>query len=275
MPRPRRHVEPEPDTSDRWLISYADFITLLFALFVVMYAVSSVNEGKYRVLGESMAQAFRPELDAMMNIRPAQTGDAAFALIAARRSATEAARERQREQVRAHDTQLSELLSPLVKQGAAQMTSGAFGIRIDLAADFMFPPGQAVVREDMVKTLTAIAAVLAYSDLPLTVEGHTDDRPIAGGPFRSNWELSAGRAAAVTRLLAQGGIAGARLTASGYGDQRPLAPNADDAARARNRRVQIRLDIPNELGVASPSGGNQPVALPRGEPGTFNGSFPQ
>ncbi|MBL8472531.1 MAG: flagellar motor protein MotD [Rhodocyclaceae bacterium] len=237
----RRTAPEEHENHERWLVSYADFITLLFAFFVVMYAISSVNEGKYRVLSDAINSAFHNGRITILPAKPSDPQQFIQMQISARK--VQLARER-REKLRRMGSELDRALGALVKEGQVRMSQGAFGISIEINANMLFPSGDASLTPEATNLLRHVAEVLAYSDFPLRVEGHTDNQPISSERFPSNWELSAVRASSVVRVFAEAGVAPGRLTASGYGEQRPLDSNLTAEGRARNRRVSILVEAP-------------------------------
>lgn len=255
--RERRH-DVEHENHERWLVSYADFITLLFAFFVVMYSLSSVNEGKYRVLSDSMVQAFR-------NININETGQQIVmppVNVAAVRPQTappspadEEKRKKDSERMRNMADEIRRVLSPLTKDGQVNVSEGAFGISVEINASLLFAPGEAVLGPGAVTALRSVGQVLASAAFPITVEGHTDNVPIATARFPSNWELSAVRASSVVRLFIETGVAPERLTAAGYADQRPVALNSSEEGRARNRRVAILIE--SRVGEVAPAAPGQ------------------
>lgn len=255
----RRHREDEHENHERWLVSYADFITLLFAFFVVMYAVSSVNEGKYRVLSDALNSAFRDvpgdTSGAMVTINPRPQAIPAAMGNPRTGLASERERAQRREKVGTMARQIKEALSSLVKEGQVRVTEGAFGITVDINASLLFASGDARLDATAVRALEALARILAPSEFPIIVEGHTDNTPINTAQFPSNWELSGMRASSVVRVFVENGVAPARLTATGYAEQRPVADNATAEGRQRNRRVAIAIasqeaDNPVEVTVA-------------------------
>lgn len=268
MPR-RRKREDEHENHERWLVSYADFITLLFAFFVVMYSLSSVNEGKYRVLSDSLVQAFRNinindsgeriVLPAV-NVLPVTSSAPSPA-----RSADEEKAEQKRRQVarqmRGMAEEIRRVLEPLTRDGQVSVSEGAFGITVEINASVLFASGEATLGADAVAALRAVAAVIAGAGFPVTVEGHTDNTPINTYRFPSNWELSAVRASSVVRLFIESGVAPERLTAAGYGEQRPVAGNDSEQGRARNRRVAILIE--SRVGEYAPAA---PGRIPQDDP---------
>lgn len=248
----RKHHEEEHENHERWLVSYADFITLLFAFFVVMYSLSSVNEGKYRVLSESLVTAFRSSSlnDSGTRRIVAQPGSGAEAIQLIQpvapvpRSAdpvAQARREAAVARMRNMADEIRRVLDPLAQGGQVRVSEGAHGISVEINASVLFAPGEASIGA-AADALRAVAKVLAPADFPITIEGHTDNLPIATARFPSNWELSSARASSVVRLFIEAGVPAARLKAAGYADQRPVADNAREEGRARNRRVTILIE---------------------------------
>ncbi|RTL57793.1 MAG: flagellar motor protein MotD [Rhodocyclaceae bacterium] len=246
----RRKQEEEHENHERWLVSYADFITLLFAFFVVMYAISSVNEGKYRVLSDAINSAFRSIPGTTGGAQVAINPDAPMPLaIPLRRQQpglkTDETTRVNREKVRTMAKEINTALAPLVQEGKVRVTEGARGITVEINASVLFAPGDARLDLVAVKALTAVAQIIAPSTFPITVEGHTDNTPISTPQFPSNWELSGVRASSVVRLFIDNGVDPRRLTATGYADQRPVADNATPDGRQRNRRVAITIESQN------------------------------
>ena len=234
----RKRYDDSQEHHERWLISYADFITLLFAFFVVMYAISIVNEGKYAVLSEALGDAFggrgaAPQVNT--NVEPVLP----LSHIVNRKRLEAARRERERMEVLAKD--LTATLMPLVKSGQVRVTQNARGISIELNASVLFAQGEAELQRYAREVLGAVAGLLKTDPHRIEVEGHTDTLPITNERFASNWELSAVRAASVVRLFIENGVLDARLSAIGHGATRPVAPNDTPANQARNRRVAVMI----------------------------------
>lgn len=244
----RRKNEEEQENHERWMVSYADFVTLLFAFFVVMYAISSVNEGKYRVLSSSLVHAFRSSTNesgsAMIapsstQIQPVQV---VITQVPKASPQAEAKRQEYRRKMRSMAEDVMRVLSPLVKGGQVRVTEGVNGISIEINASALFSPGEAFLGQDATRALRAVADVIAVGEFPIKVEGHTDNVPIGTALYPSNLELSASRASSVVRLFVDTGVTPERLTAAGYADQRPVASNDTPDGRARNRRVTILIE---------------------------------
>lgn len=244
----RRKAEEEHENHERWLVSYADFITLLFAFFVVMYSLSSINEGKYRILSDSLMQAFRSGAileGAQQVTEPVVISGSVVPPITRKTPAQLEEEQRRRDMAKRMNSMADEIrrvLGPLTREGQVTVTEGAHGITVEINASALFPPGEATLGNEAVAALRAVAAVLAPASFSITVEGHTDNLPINTFRFPSNWELSAARASSVVRLFVESGVSPERLTAAGYADQRPVAPNSTEEGRARNRRVTILIE---------------------------------
>lgn len=257
MPRRKRHDE-DHENHERWLVSYADFITLLFAFFVVMYSISSVSEGKYRVLSDSLINAFRnvsTNTKASNLAPPLNAADTPKSVMARKAAArAEELRREARERIERMAADLAKALGPLIKEGKVSVTDTGKGIAIDINASVLFGSGDAQLGSEAVTILRNVAEVLRPIDYPIVVAGYTDDLPIASPQFPSNWELSSMRAGSVVRLFIESGIEPRRLTATGYADQRPLAANDSPENRAKNRRVTLAIESPNLNFSMEPSG---------------------
>ena len=250
----RRKKSPEePENHDRWLISYADFITLLFAFFVVMYSISSINEGKYRVLSDSLVNAFKsvPTSDQPLRLSQTQTKARPIKPAPPKNLAEEVDPKvkKRAEDMRQIAQDLLKVLAPLINTNQVKITQSVRGVTVEINAAVLFAQGQATLQPDSVKALTAVAQILAQAPNQIQVEGHTDDIPISTAFFPSNWELSSARASSVVRLFGANDVAPDRMVAIGYADNRPVVPNTDNESRARNRRVTMLIisEAPNKI----------------------------
>ena len=251
----RKKREEEHENIERWLVSYADFITLLFAFFVVMYALSSINEGKYRVLSDSLINAFREapssdkilQMDAKKEAALEGTGTPIGASVQHPQGTPE--RQRAAERMKKVAKNVLEAMQPLTQNGKVRVTQSPRGITVEINASLLFNSGDAVLQPQSTEALTAVARVLAEVDNPIQVEGHSDNVPINSPAYPSNWELSSARAGSVVRLFAELGVPTTRMVAIGYADNQPLDTNATAEGRARNRRVNVL--ILNEVGGAA------------------------
>ncbi|PTQ80572.1 chemotaxis protein MotB [Nitrosospira multiformis] len=248
----RKRKLEERENHDRWLVSYADFITLLLALFAVMYAVSQLNEGKYRQVAGSLVTAFGAQQDrsstALIKLEPApsspvrEPSEEDRAIKKARRLAEAQRRQQEAMEVIARDVVAAfQPFNSLIENGQVRVIPSSRGLAVEINAKVLFAPGQAVVEQNSARILEAVAQVLKDNDYPIQVEGHTDSIPIVTDKFPSNWELSAVRASSVVRLLIGSGIEAARLTAVGYGENRPVDSNDTEDGRTRNRRVTVMI----------------------------------
>lgn len=245
--RRRRQSQQDLHNKERWLISYADFITLLFAFFVVMYSVSSVNQGKYKVLSETLTGVFNAP---QRSFQPIEVGDQPQPLVSDAvipPPVSEAPRNREREAearsraLSAMADQLALEFEELIGQGVITLESSDRWLELNLPNSLLFGSGDAEPHYDAFAVIEKIATVLRNRDNAVKVEGFTDDRPISSQRFPSNWELSAARAAAVVRMLSMEGIEPERLAAVGYGRFQPVARNDTDEGRRRNRRVVLLI----------------------------------
>ena len=241
MMRRKKYLDQrQSDNHERWLVSYADFITLLFAFFVVMYAMSSVNEGNYRVLSDALGSAFR-NTPKSLDLGAVAAPPAAPVKPRQAVAKKNALQRRQQEKIQDMARDIMKVLAPLVKEGKVRVTQSNRGITVEINASVLFAPGQAALEESSDKTLRAVAQVVKHGEHAIQVEGHTDNVAIRSATFPSNWELSTARASSVVRLLIDSGVSAQRLTALGYGENRPVEPNDTPQGRARNRRVTVTV----------------------------------
>jgi len=241
----RKKFQDEPENHDRWLVSYADFVTLLFAFFVVMYAISSVNEGKYRILTSSLISAFGkvglPPLPTTIIENTANTPEPIRPITSQRKRNGEATLRREKEQMTNMARDILKTLDPLIAQGKVRVTQSSRGVSIEINASVLFDPGEAKLTSESSQALYAVATILKNDHHAIQVEGHTDNLPISNVLFPSNWELSAVRASSVVRLFVDRGIPETRLLAVGHGAKQPVSTNDTPEGRLRNRRVEIMI----------------------------------
>jgi chemotaxis protein MotB len=245
----KKHEEHE--NHERWLVSYADFITLLFAFFVVMYSISSVNEGKFRTVSDSIKAALNPIVSPATTAVPFTIGqNKAVKIDPTIESVKEPAMRRLRQIIRSlkEETHIEVIT-------LKELTNG--DIVLTLPDTVLFRSGESALRPEAHPFIQAISDVLIELDRHVRVEGHTDNVPIATTQFPSNWELSATRAVTVVRaFFEQYGVPSDHLTAVGHADSRPLADNLTPENRAKNRRVEIvvqeRRPIPQPIETEAP-----------------------
>lgn len=232
----RRRRQEEPPSHERWLVSYADFITLLFAFFVVMYSISSINEGKYKVLSEAMEGIFTHQ---DKSIKPIPIGQEN---LRGTETSTDSAGEQPSEQAETEPLakiadDIREEFSSLLGDGQLQIRANEMWLELELSSNLLFPVADAIPQQEGFEIVEKIAKILAPYDNPIQVEGFTDNIPIRTPLYPTNWELSVARAASIVRMLALDGVAPERLAAVGYGEFQPIASNATAEGRAKNRRV--------------------------------------
>lgn len=243
----RRSKRPEHDNHDRWMISYADFVTLLFAFFVVMYAISSVNEEKYKTFSNSLSIAFRQPIVVSNGVVEKQPDQSQMlkALVDRRTARLGEQQRKIQERMKNLASGLSEVMAPLINQHTVNINQTKRGVVIDISASTLFRTGEATLQPGSLEVLRQVAAVLGKEDFSIEVEGHSDDIPIATAQFPSNWELSSARASSVARMLIDNGVPSKRLAVVGLASNQPLVPNDSPENRARNRRVIILIMSPN------------------------------
>ncbi|TZF88411.1 flagellar motor protein MotD [Cognatilysobacter lacus] len=290
----RRHVHEEHMNHEAWAIPYGDLVTLLLAFFVVMYAVSSVNAGKYRAVADSLSTAFggAPRSVTAVQLGHVQQGSADLrvpSLAMARAAApgralplqaprlradladTPAARAARahavHQQLQGIGDRIGDALSGLVQQKLVRLRQGSDYLEVEIQSDLLFPSGSASPSALAVDTVQKLASVLRDAPNAIRVEGYTDDQPIASPSFPSNWELSAARAASVLHVMLQAGVAPSRLSMTGYGEFQPVAANDTPQGRNANRRVMLVI-LPAGEGTDSVRrderlAATQPAATPR------------
>ena len=265
-----RHDHEEAN-HDRWLVSYADFITLMFAFFVVMYSISSVNEGKYRVLSDSLSQVFDKEKGVSslipspidLPIEQKLPYEQAEDVLEAEEDEN-VQEEAIKEKTRAENNELAEeKAEPLIEQDRIKKNLGEIAddiryelvpfideqlisvnntgeaIEVEIKSQLLFTSGGARLSPTAIPMLSNLATIFSTFNNPVQVEGFTDDQPIKTTVFPSNWELSAARAASVVHLLMRKGIDPVRMSATGYAEFKPIADNSSEEGRQQNRRVMI------------------------------------
>ncbi|SNS49541.1 chemotaxis protein MotB [Geodermatophilus saharensis] len=264
--RGKKHEEEEHENHERWLVSYADMMTLLLVLFVVLFAMSQVDKEKFAALASGLSQAFgapvtalqgpagNPEasvldsLDAAVDVQippapAAQDSVDAAAAEAARQEAQRVAAEARAEydELAAVRAAIDAALAAAGQAGTARYEIDERGLVVHIVSDpVLFGPEEADLQPTGRAVLGAVAPALAGVPNQLAVEGHANSLPVTrGGPWPSNWELSAYRATTVVRFLAASGVPQERLQGTGYSDTRPMVPASDPNALSLNRRVDV------------------------------------
>jgi len=238
----RRKKQPEQANHERWLVSYADFITLLFAFFVVMYSISSVNDGKYRVLSDTLIAAFNtpPKSVVPITVGKTSTSDTvsnnskSVSLIDLKPIKTN--NQKSMDKI---EQEIVESLESLIIDKSVTVTQTDEGISVEMDASIIYTSGSSNLEIDAIPILQNLARVLAPVPNEIKVEGHTDNIPIHNVFYPTNWELSAARSARVVSLFANSGVNPMRLSAIGFGEFRPLVSNKTRKGRKKNRRVNV------------------------------------
>lgn len=242
----RRKKRIEHDNHDRWLISYADFVTLLFAFFVVMYSISSVNESKYKTLGESLSNAFSNRPAAPDAPAANSEQEKLLKTLVDKRTARLGEQQRKiQDRMNKLAIDLRQIMSPLIDRHLVNINPTKRGIEIDISASLLFKTAEAALQPEAISVLRQVSDALRKEELPIEVQGHTDDVPIMTAQFPSNWELSSARASSVARIMIAEGVPEKRIEVVGLAANQPLVPNDSPENRARNRRVSITMVMPN------------------------------
>ncbi|MEA2442251.1 MAG: chemotaxis protein MotB [Thermoleophilaceae bacterium] len=265
----RQLAATHQESEERWLLTYADMITLLMALFMVLFSITSVNKSKLEILSKTLQEAFSgkvlPGGEAIRSTGadPKATNSptappAIPAITPAVTNATPsaaAAQAKEQEDFRRLKEQIDAYAREKGIQDKLQTVIAQRGLVIRLLTDrVLFDSGAAELKAAATPVLTKVADILRREGAhQVMVEGHTDTVPISGSLFPTNWELSTARASRVVRFLIGGGVGQRRLSAAGYAALHPLAPNSTAGGRSRNRRVEIVL-LRSGQGTASKGG---------------------
>ncbi len=218
------HKHPEPENSDRWLLTYADLITLLLGLFVILYAMSKIDAGKYAEVVTALNGVFGAP-SGILTGNPTLLENPANAL--------QSEKQRIAQEIRSA-LHLDERTLPIT------ISENERGVTVHIMEELLFASGSADLKQASLVTLDTLAAVLRSLPNDLRVEGHTDNVPISTGQFPSNWHLSVARALNVAYYVIQRhGLKQERVSVVGYSEFQPLAPNTTTENRSRNRRVDI------------------------------------
>lgn len=265
------------------MVSYADFVTLLFAFFVVMYSISSVNEGKYRVLSQTLTDAFQEpnrSLDAVQigelgrkqgDIAGKDAGDVLIDLqnhqgpglytedgLATEDLPPPSIGSNQKQNLEFLAVSIEDMLEPYVEQDLVEVNFSKDRVAVDMKDKMLFPSASARLSRAAIHVLRDLSKILATVPNQIQVEGNTDNRPIHTEEFPSNWELSAARAASVVHLMARMGVSPNRMSAVGYAEHRPVSDNNTEEGRQKNRRVTLVIkglqDLPDRV-ISLPGAG--------------------
>jgi chemotaxis protein MotB len=271
--RKRRGATAEHENEERWLLTYADMITLLMALFMVLFSLANVNQAKVKALSKSLNEAFSGKIlpggKALQQTgseerdntpSPEPPIPAITALVGDASQAKDAQAAKQEQDEFTHIKRaIDEYARKHGLQSKVSTTITQRGLVIRLLTDkVLFASGQAVLEPQATPILSRVAKLLNVAgDHDVMVEGHTDNVPISGSVYPTNWELSTARASRVVRFLIDNGAAKMRMAASGYAALHPISENTTAAGRSRNRRVEVVV-LRSQAGAASERGGSTP-----------------
>lgn len=268
--RRRRHAE-EHENHERWLVSYADFITLLFAFFVVMYSISSINEGKYKVISQALIGVFN---DPEKSMKPIPIGDEqplsvrpAEPLIKDSEQTDAGLAQTSADPLQTISDDVRQAFGDLISSNQMTVRGNELWVEIELNSALLFGSGDAMPSDIAFEIIEKVAKILKPFANPVHVEGFTDNQPIRTAQYPTNWELSASRAASIVRLLAMNGVNPGRMASVGYGEYQPLVSNDTAEGRARNRRVVMvisrNLEVRRSLTATGSANATPDAALRR------------
>ncbi|HMM05470.1 MAG TPA: OmpA family protein [Clostridiales bacterium] len=229
-----KHKQQEEENTESWLLPYSDLMTLLLAVFIVLFAVSKVDVEK----AAQMSEKFR---DAMLNESAAQ-GSKTETTNAGEITEEELMEYLEQEELEDLQKIKEEIDKELEEQGLGTSVTTTLekrGLVISFNNAVLFESGSAAVKNQNIGALLTVAKTITTLDSFIRVEGHTDNVPIHSGVYPSNWELSSARAATVVRLFVSQNIPSDKIVAVGYGENRPVADNSTASGRAKNRRIDI------------------------------------
>ena len=249
--RKRSHEEEEHENHERWLITYADMITLLMAFFIMLFTMSQLDLAKFKEFQQGFAsQVSNKEINLVADGGSGVLDGSAGTQEDLIKQAEQVLNEQSKHDLarKLERDRLLDVEREFVRRVHAAGLARKVGFRLErrglivtiVSDDVLFDVGSADLRGDGRKVLNGLAGVLRGMPNDVAVEGHTDNVPISGGPYRDNWVLSTARATSVLSYLLKGeGIAPSRLSAAGYADQRPVSSNGTHRGRSANRRVEI------------------------------------
>lgn len=234
----RRRKLDNDENLERWLLTYADLITLLLAFFIVMYSMSQVDNKKFGKVSEALNTILRGGTSVLRHqLEQDKTGHGLLKL----------------GNLRLVQQKVEERFRTLGRQEELQTEITERGLVIHIVESALFDVGSAELRERAMEVLDLVAEEVKDRPNHIRVEGHTDDRPIQTNIFPSNWELSSARATSVVRYMSDNhGISPDRISALGYGEYRPVRPNNSVENRAKNRRVDVVV-LTMELTLTEPT----------------------
>ncbi len=254
----RKQHEPEKENNERWLLTYSDLITLLMIFFIVMYTLSKVDATKFQAMAESLNAAIGGGTPAKMSMQtqsgqsliqfntggpqttqPDQLNPAAAAAAAANAAAAAAANAAETRTLQGIKQQIDQFIKASGLQAKVNTSIQQQGLVVRISNTLLFASGSAAISPEAHSILVKLSTILSTLHNYIRVEGNTDNLPINTPQYPSNWELSTARAVNVLEVLAAYGVSPNELSATGYGEYRPIVPNTSDANREENRRVDL------------------------------------
>jgi chemotaxis protein MotB len=247
----RKSKHSADENHERWLVSYADFVTLLFAFFVVLFAHSNMDKSKIQQFAEQFQNYVERQPPAPQGASQNAPRPASHVSLPSHEDLTMA-------EMKGSIEQLEKDLLPEIQQGKIEISLQARGLIMSLRESAFFAPGEAELQPESLRTMTKVAETLTRIPGQIRLEGHTDNTPIRTEMYPSNWQLSAARAITVLRLLSgRYRIDPDRLAAAGYGEFRPLGPNDTPEDRSKNRRVDVAI-LTKDAAAMEPEGKFRP-----------------
>lgn len=232
MKKRRSHSHDEEHIDESWLIPYSDLLTLLLALFIVLFAAGSINNNKLQQIMISMNTALNGQGSSI--ILKENTGISKDMKI-------EVSKQEESEKLQTLKNQIEHYIEQRGLENAISIKDEPKGIKLSLKDVILFESGRAELKGDSLTILNDLLDLIKQVQNPISIEGHTDNVPITGGKFKSNWELSAARALSVLYFFEEKGISSNKLQFAGFGEQKPVFPNDSLEHRQANRRVDITI----------------------------------
>jgi chemotaxis protein MotB len=245
----KKQLPEEHENHERWLVSYADFMTLLFAFFVVMYSTSRIDNKRMLDVVKSIKFAMHFKGQGGVEAVPIFDGPATEGGCMANIADSERPSQKQVEAIEAMRRRIEKKFKGFLLEKPSMMTAVTLHVEgkklmVRLSVAHFFDPMQAALRPEVIPILDVVADELASMHRPIRIEGHTDDTPVLGTRYRDNWDLSASRAASVTSYIERAHrIPGNLLSAAGYGDSRPIASNDTAVGQELNRRIDLVVEV--------------------------------
>jgi chemotaxis protein MotB len=236
--RRRKAHEAGHENNERWLLTYADLITLLMVFFVVLYSMSQADSDKFKRISAALQQAFN--VDVLKGQAAASIGEATEP--PSQPISSNLINDSQVPQVARLENKIQAALDGVAQAPDVSVSIDKEGVVIRLSGSYLFDSGRAELKPNSLAILDAISSELRLQPNDIRIDGHTDSTPIESTRYPTNWELSTARALAMTRYLSEAdGLPAGRLMAAGFGEFRPLVSNDTREHRALNRRVEIHL----------------------------------